>query len=156
MLMFLLLHFFFSSRRLHTRCALVTGVQTCALPILANVRLADLLDALLKKGRIGAAGLIVVTGSVERQNPAGPPDRHAPVQQHPVDQLALPIRPQSFRLMTSCSISRSSVRSATIFSSRLFSSSSSRSRRLSDGSSPAYFFFQIGRASGRERVCQYV
>src|SRR3546814_7646533 len=27
------LSFFFSSRRLHTRCALVTGVQTCALPI---------------------------------------------------------------------------------------------------------------------------
>src|SRR3546814_16388721 len=25
--------FFFSSERLHTRCALVTGVQTCALPI---------------------------------------------------------------------------------------------------------------------------
>src|SRR3546814_8808616 len=25
--------FFFPSRRLHTRCALVTGVQTCALPI---------------------------------------------------------------------------------------------------------------------------
>src|SRR3546814_18389124 len=29
--------FFFSSRRRHTRCALVTGVQTCALPI--SVRL---------------------------------------------------------------------------------------------------------------------
>src|SRR3546814_8883653 len=27
------LSFFFSSRRRHTRCALVTGVQTCALPI---------------------------------------------------------------------------------------------------------------------------
>src|SRR3546814_9534406 len=27
------LPFFFSSRRRHTRCALVTGVQTCALPI---------------------------------------------------------------------------------------------------------------------------
>src|SRR3546814_5659855 len=27
--------FFFSSRRRHTRCALVTGVQTCALPISA-------------------------------------------------------------------------------------------------------------------------
>src|SRR3546814_3196467 len=26
-------NFFFSSRRRHTRCALVTGVQTCALPI---------------------------------------------------------------------------------------------------------------------------
>src|SRR3546814_5551498 len=29
--------FFFSSRRRHTRCALVTGVQTCALPIYARV-----------------------------------------------------------------------------------------------------------------------
>src|SRR3546814_7938346 len=28
-----MLYFLFSSRRLHTRCALVTGVQTCALPI---------------------------------------------------------------------------------------------------------------------------
>src|SRR3546814_2549409 len=28
-----MLYFFFSSRRRHTRCALVTGVQTCALPI---------------------------------------------------------------------------------------------------------------------------
>src|SRR3546814_1510626 len=27
---------FFSSRRRHTRCALVTGVQTCALPILTG------------------------------------------------------------------------------------------------------------------------
>src|SRR3546814_3131887 len=27
---------FFSSRRRHTRCALVTGVQTCALPILQS------------------------------------------------------------------------------------------------------------------------
>src|SRR3546814_10103099 len=26
-------HFFFTSRRRHTRCALVNGVQTCALPI---------------------------------------------------------------------------------------------------------------------------
>src|SRR3546814_534303 len=31
--------FFFSSRRRHTRCALVTGVQTCALPILIGVQL---------------------------------------------------------------------------------------------------------------------
>src|SRR3546814_1576707 len=32
-LMLGILLFFFSSRRRHTRCALVTGVQTCALPI---------------------------------------------------------------------------------------------------------------------------
>src|SRR3546814_17967245 len=31
-----ILCFFFSSRRRHTRCALVTGVQTCALPISKN------------------------------------------------------------------------------------------------------------------------
>src|SRR3546814_12794113 len=48
--------FFFSSRRRHTRCALVTGVQTCALPIygcLAGAvqplglvgRIADVIDA---------------------------------------------------------------------------------------------------------------
>src|SRR3546814_1259226 len=30
--------FFFSSRRRHTRCALVTGVQTCALPILRGAQ----------------------------------------------------------------------------------------------------------------------
>src|SRR3546814_16399414 len=30
---FLIIVFFFSSRRRHTSCALVTGVQTCALPI---------------------------------------------------------------------------------------------------------------------------
>src|SRR3546814_18375179 len=35
--MCIVLFFFFSSRRRHTRCALVTGVQTCALPILALV-----------------------------------------------------------------------------------------------------------------------
>src|SRR3546814_19841874 len=33
MLGLVILYFFFSSRRRHTRCALVTGVQTCALPI---------------------------------------------------------------------------------------------------------------------------
>src|SRR3546814_5875732 len=31
--------FFFSSGRRHTRCALVTGVQTCALPISAEASL---------------------------------------------------------------------------------------------------------------------
>src|SRR3546814_9406245 len=37
--------FFFSSRRRHTRCALVTGVQTCALPISANSGSKTLKDA---------------------------------------------------------------------------------------------------------------
>src|SRR3546814_3902993 len=34
-----ILCFFFSSRRRHTRCALVTGVQTCALPISTRTHL---------------------------------------------------------------------------------------------------------------------
>src|SRR3546814_7062354 len=37
--------FFFSSRRRHTSCALVTGVQTCALPILPFEALALLFDS---------------------------------------------------------------------------------------------------------------
>src|SRR3546814_5477891 len=45
--------FFFSSRRRHTRCALVTGVQTCALPILTirmhRAFLRDRLDPLVKR-----------------------------------------------------------------------------------------------------------
>src|SRR3546814_12912846 len=48
--------FFFSSRRRHTRCALVTGVQTCALPIsLAyepNERLLDWLKRQVGQSRI--------------------------------------------------------------------------------------------------------
>src|SRR3546814_14923733 len=41
--------FFFSSRRRHTRCALVTGVQTCALPILG----ADRYDSIPRHARGG-------------------------------------------------------------------------------------------------------
>src|SRR3546814_1424650 len=40
--------FFFSSRRRHTRCALVTGVQTCALPIF-NVPIRTVLLTALSK-----------------------------------------------------------------------------------------------------------
>src|SRR3546814_6785427 len=42
MLVFVVNFFFFcSSRRRHTRCALVTGVQTCALPISSGTGLVD-------------------------------------------------------------------------------------------------------------------
>src|SRR3546814_7649701 len=39
--------FFFSSRRRHTSCALVTGVQTCALPILSPAGFLILVNILL-------------------------------------------------------------------------------------------------------------
>src|SRR3546814_2695859 len=43
--------FFFSSRRRHTRCALVTGVQTCALPISFLDGGGDVLHLLVARGR---------------------------------------------------------------------------------------------------------
>src|SRR3546814_9921492 len=47
-----LVFFFFSSRRRHTRCALVTGVQTCALPIYMLERGVDMeIDALVAVAR---------------------------------------------------------------------------------------------------------
>src|SRR3546814_742492 len=42
--------FFFSSRRRHTRCALVTGVQTCALPISPWRRARKNLGLMLREG----------------------------------------------------------------------------------------------------------
>src|SRR3546814_11834606 len=68
--------FFFSSRRRHTRCALVTGVQTCALPICGiaagegGVQLVA--DALAQPRLRRCIGLLQ---KIEQQ-PAG----HAPVQ----------------------------------------------------------------------------
>src|SRR3546814_347774 len=45
--------FFFSSRRRHTRCALVTGVQTCALPIyaVADAQVRDVVLARVLRGQ---------------------------------------------------------------------------------------------------------
>src|SRR3546814_1756266 len=42
--MLCIVFFFFSSRRRHTRCALVTGVQTCALPIYPAIAMAMLAE----------------------------------------------------------------------------------------------------------------
>src|SRR3546814_4727433 len=54
--------FFFSSRRRHTRCALVTGVQTCALPISFRDRAHALAEAFgyagydIKEINLGGSG----------------------------------------------------------------------------------------------------
>src|SRR3546814_3353017 len=91
--------FFFSSRRRHTRCALVTGVQTCALPI-SKVKFGALMtDA---RGKLG--------GHVFSKNRAG---SYLRTKVTPVNQQT------SYQ---------TSVRA----------------------------LFEIGRASCRERVCQYV
>src|SRR3546814_8122170 len=95
--------FFFSSRRRHTRCALVTGVQTCALPILS--RFQDLTGLRIE----GADGSLV--------------DDLPSIQRWLNRILALPIALQN-----------------AIFD-EFISLVEAR---------------EIGRASCRERVCQYV
>src|SRR3546814_1766817 len=57
--MCLLYAFFLSSRRRHTRCALVTGVQTCALPISAAQELGDLLGQTCRRGALEVAAVAV-------------------------------------------------------------------------------------------------
>src|SRR3546814_3388858 len=99
--------FFYSSRRRHTRCALVTGVQTCALPIFA--------------GDFGAA-----RGATRRAAAAGG-DRRG--------------RSGALRPIALCLIIE-----------RL----ASRPCRLTIGWPLFSRRDEIGRASCRERVCQYV
>src|SRR3546814_6556905 len=79
--------FFFSSRRRHTRCALVTGVQTCALPIwIAIVQAAETTPSQQVRfagtGGIALAGTLTLPMDVTKPVPAvlllqgsGPTDR---------------------------------------------------------------------------------
>src|SRR3546814_5394936 len=81
--------FFFTSRRRHTRCALVTGVQTCALPIscllgvprqtrdyLATLRRHKATCIVLGLGevdraetaRLQGAGILVFSGVADRED----------------------------------------------------------------------------------------
>src|SRR3546814_7102948 len=93
--------FFFSSRRRHTRCALVTGVQTCALPICPMTNRTGARD-----GDLGGG-------------------------ESPADVSALGDAPR--------------IRAILIAAAR-------------EGRSVSYseLLGEIGRASCRERVCQYV
>src|SRR5881409_4306257 len=67
--------FFFSSRRRHTRCETVTGVQTCALPISTGPRFHrpdPIRGALEEPHRREVGGeRSIVTGDVESDEPGG-------------------------------------------------------------------------------------
>src|SRR3546814_2510374 len=117
--------FFFSSRRRHTRCALVTGVQTCALPICGSGKttlLADLIPLLV------AQGLRVST------------IKHAH-HDFDVDQPG-----------------KDSYRHRAAGASEVLISSARRFALMRElrGEPEPGLAEQIGRAAGRERVCQYV
>lgn len=114
---------------------------------------------------VGAPGLVVKRRGVETQGPTGPSGRHA--QSTHIPRTSLRIRShrraahvhmrkrglQSFRRITSVRgfsrtggvhpllpLSRSNVRSATIFFSRPFPSSSAFRHRISSGSRTPYLF----------------
>src|SRR5689334_15418685 len=109
----------------------------------AHAGLAYLPNPQFQFGLPGATGLVMVRGRVTQKDAACSSDRYAPLAAHLVNELALPGRLQSFRRSASCSIALSRERSATTFFSFAFSSSSCFSRRISSGSSPSYFFFQL-------------
>src|SRR3546814_6210759 len=60
--------FFLSSRRRHTKCALVTGVQTCALPICMTASNSHLLEA---SGLQAAYGSSHVLFGIDLKNQRG-------------------------------------------------------------------------------------
>src|SRR3546814_19074816 len=109
--------FFFSSRRRHTRCALVTGVQTCALPIVTGVL----------KDRMGFGGFVVSDWNAHGQF-AGCTNQSCPQAINAgLDMYMAPDswKPRWHRLLA----------------------------QVKAGPTP---MAQLGRASGRERVGQYV
>src|SRR3546814_7378731 len=63
LLLSICLLFFFSRRRRHTSCALVTGVQTCALPIL---RLAALPNSPIRRLVLNDVGPFIPRAALER------------------------------------------------------------------------------------------
>src|SRR3546814_10913189 len=107
----------FSSRRRHTKCALVTGVQTCALPILQRTLMTDSLPL---EGEYSAdiADGAPVDGVEDRLMPGNDMAAAASGSQQPVAVMPRRVKTVIVR--------------------------------------PDGTLVEIGRASCRERVCQYV
>src|SRR3546814_1008981 len=126
-------YFFCSSRRRHTRCALVTGVQTCALPIWT-----------LSRWEVGsgaaAQGLHGISATAEPRDCGSEPARFA-------ETTGVPRR----------------LRARTRKCKRLIGSSRELEPCPTEESHSGLVAYrqpfersEIGRASCRERVCQYV
>src|SRR3546814_10076344 len=79
--------FFFSSRRRHTRCALVTGVQTCALPILMKPRPWRRRQ---RRRAIGASDVPVNNGVRDKFFSRHPGRHHFPPRRCPEQAAVLP------------------------------------------------------------------
>src|SRR3546814_11015451 len=124
--------FFFSSRRRHTSCALVTGVQTCALPIFLSR------PARAHAAACGGAGEDAVFAGRARQG--DPFAKAAEGGREPVKtagdigaEMIMTVIPNAHELLVL-----------------------HRSFPFAWVQPRCPLARQIGRASGRERVCQYV
>src|SRR3546814_7633671 len=106
-----MMYCFFSSRRRHTRCALVTGVQTCALPISGG-------NPNLKPLTVSQADIAL------EWYPSATTMLYGPLFYKKVKNFeGTAVYDQTFEV---------------------------------PGKGPQTFQVKIGRASGRDRVCQYV
>src|SRR3546814_10051198 len=130
--------FFFSSRRRHTRCAVVTGVQTCALPISARDGVEDRVagldagadDYVTKPFELAELAARVRAFGRRRSGQAQPFIEAGPLL---FDSVGREVRVNGERLSLS-------VRELSVLEMLM-----ARVGRV-----------EIGRASCRERVCQYV
>src|SRR3546814_18847404 len=92
--------FYFSSRRRHTRCALVTGVQTCALPILSAWIKAG--NALLDGVPARPRDLVRGGEAVELDAPVEETQVHAVAQDIPLDVLRSEARRVGKECVSTC------------------------------------------------------
>src|SRR3546814_7130368 len=79
--------FFFSSRRRHTRCALVTGVQTCALPIYLRAALLKFQKTQVKQRTTA----LLLPKLVERHARAGAPKSNATAAETAFEKAAVDV-----------------------------------------------------------------
>src|SRR3546814_4062865 len=127
-----LLFFFFSSRRRHTRCALVTGVQTCALPISGTRR----------------------RGATEEEDQALEAELLADPKERAEHVMLIDLgRNDLGRISETGSVEVSDSFAVERYSHVMHIVSQVQGT-VREGLS--YMDVQIGRASCRERVCQYV
>src|SRR3546814_17489786 len=145
----MLLYVFFSSRRRHTSCALVTGVQTCALPIsthLPTLAIGVAATAFLFWVRKGLKPLLVRAGMAPR--PADLLAKTGPIAAVAASTLAvvaLGLEEAGVKVVGEIPQSLPPF-TVPLFDAELWG-------RLAI---PALLLSELGRASCRERVCQSV
>src|SRR3546814_11315320 len=135
--------FFFSSRRRHTRCALVTGVQTCALPISRPVLL------LVDEDAVGSAVQVLELAALHRpEERAEPGEAHQQRQrdQEAQNAHAAPSRPAARARRSELPTTRSEMADLAIAAN-----SGVRNPKMASGTAR-----KTGSATCRERGCQYV